>query len=357
MNLHEKELHYPWGDALPEPGKALSVAPGVLWLRMQLPFALDHINLWLLKDRVDGVEGWCVIDCCLDNPTARAQWQSVFDSVLMGLPILRVIVTHLHPDHLGLAHWLCARWKVPLYISATDYHTARTLIHAPEEEAGKQAQAFFRAQGMHDESVLQALTTRHFQFGHMVPAIPSQFVRLIDGLTLSIGDHDWHCISGQGHAPEHIALHCPSLGVLISGDMVLPRISSNISVFDTEPLADPLRLFLLSLNQFSDIPADCLVLPSHGKPFKGLHTRIAQLKAHHMARLEELREAMGEAGMNAVDAMALLFTRQLDPHQTTFALGEALAHLHYLWYAGEWQRQKDENGVFSFAPIEAVVHP
>ncbi len=357
MNLLEKKLHYPLGDALPHTGQHLTVAPGILWLRMSLPFALDHINLWLIRDRVDGVEGWCAVDCCLDNPSARAQWEQVFTSSLMGLPILRVIATHLHPDHLGLAHWLCARWQVPLYISATDYHTAQTLIHTPTDHEGTQSQDFFRSHGLHDAEVLNALTERTLQFGHMVPALPSQFIRLTDQLMLKIGVHEWHCISGYGHAPEHMALHCPSLNILISGDMVLPRISSNISVYDTEPLADPLRLFLQSLKKYTHLAEDCLILPSHGKPFTGVHQRIKQLLQHHEDRLNDLRQGFAGGDMNAMDAMALLFKRQLDPHQTTFALGESLAHLHCLWYMGELQRLSASDGAIRFKPSEARLLP
>ena len=357
MNLLEKELHYPLGDALPHTGHHLTVAPGILWLRMSLPFALDHINLWLIRDRVDGVDGWCVVDCCLDNPSARAQWEQVFTSSLMGLPILRVIATHLHPDHLGLAHWLCAHWQVPLYISATDYHTARTLINTPANHEGTQSQDFFRSHGLQDDEVLNALTERTLQFSHMVPALPSQFIRLTDQLILKIGDHEWHCISGYGHAPEHMALHCPSLNILISGDMVLPRISSNISVYDTEPLADPLGLFLQSLNKYTHLAEDCLILPSHGKPFTGVHQRIKQLLQHHEDRLNDLRQGFEGGDMNAMDAMALLFKRQLDPHQTTFALGESLAHLHCLWYMGELQRLPARDGVIRFKPSEAALRP
>ena len=357
MNLHEKELHYPLGDALPAPGQHLSVAPEIRWLRMSLPFALDHINLWLIRDQLNGVEGWCVVDCCLDNPTARSQWEQVFTSSLMGLPILRVIATHLHPDHLGLAHWLCARWQVPLYISATDYHTARTLIHTPANHEGTQSQDFFRSHGLSDVDVLQALTERTLQFSHMVPAVPSQFIRLTDGQTLRIGQHEWHCISGYGHAPEHIALHCPALNILISGDMVLPRISSNISVYDTEPLADPLGLFMQSLKKYGHLPQDCLILPSHGKPFTGVHQRIQQLLQHHEDRLHDLRQGFAQGDMNAIEAMALLFKRQLDPHQTTFALGESLAHLHCLWYKGELQRLQTADGLVRFKPSAEPIHP
>ena len=188
----------------------------------------------------------------------------------------------------------------------------------------------------------------------MVPQLPKQFVRLMDQQVLRIGDNDWHCISGYGHAPEHIALHCPALNILISGDMVLPRISSNISVYDTEPLANPLALFLDSLNKYSHLPANCLILPSHGKPFIGLHQRIAQLQDHHEKRLHELRQAMTQDGLSAMEAMSILFTRQLDAHQTTFAIGEAVAHLHYLWYEGQVQRVKNDQQVYKFKPTEAM---
>jgi glyoxylase-like metal-dependent hydrolase (beta-lactamase superfamily II) len=281
----------------------------------------------------------------------------VFDATLVGLPVLRVLATHLHPDHLGLAHWLCQHWQVPLYISATDYHTARTLIANPPPAHGSQSQAFFKSHGLRDPEVLAALTDRSLQFVHMVPALPPQFVRLTDGLVLRIGDHDWHCISGYGHAPEHMALHCPALNVLISGDMVLPRISSNISVYDTEPQADPLRLFMQSLTRYTELPVDCLVLPSHGKPFTGLHQRIAQLLQHHRDRLNDLRQAFNLDGMTAMDAMAVLFKRPLDSHQTTFALGESLAHLHCLWFGGELRRSLAADGIYRFTPTAAMLRP
>jgi glyoxylase-like metal-dependent hydrolase (beta-lactamase superfamily II) len=187
MNLLEQELHYPLGNTLAPVGQALEVAEGVHWIRMALPFALDHINLWLLKDRIDGVEGWTIVDCCLDNPQARSQWAEVFASSLQGLPVLRVVVTHMHPDHLGLAHWLCAHWQVPLWISATDYHTAKNLIAIMPTHDGQQAIGFFKSHGLQDESVHDALRDRTLQFGHMVPALPRQFVRLYDGLKLHIG--------------------------------------------------------------------------------------------------------------------------------------------------------------------------
>ena len=342
MNTDEKELDYFLGEHLPSPCTLTAVAPGVFWLRMFLPFALDHINLWLLRDHYEGREGWAIVDCCLDQSSAREQWQQVFDNGLEGLPVLRVFVTHLHPDHLGLAHWLCDYWKVPLWISATDYHTAHSLIHPSNPQHKEQATAFMKMNGITDAKVLSAVTQRNFQFGHMVPALPSHYVRLHDGLNVTIGEKRWQCISGYGHAPEHIALYCESMNVLISGDMVLPRISTNISVYHSEPLANPLQLFLDSLKKFDHLPSDCLCLPSHGKPFRGLHTRIRQLNKHHAERLQELREACASNALSASEAMGVLFKRELDAHQSTFALGESLAHLHLLWWAGELQRIEAE---------------
>jgi glyoxylase-like metal-dependent hydrolase (beta-lactamase superfamily II) len=182
-----------------------------------------------------------------------------------------------------------------------------------------------------------------------VPAVPRQYRRLLDGMVVRMGGQDWHCIVGYGHAPEHIALHCPALNVLISGDMVLPRISTNVSVYDQEPEADSLTLFLDSLEKYLPLPTTTLVLPSHGKPFTGLHERIQQLKDHHRDRLAEVRQACGEKPCSGADVLPVLFPRALDLHQTTFAIGEAVAHLHWLWMAGELRRERDAQGVWRFS--------
>jgi len=350
MNEHEKELFYPLADHLPSSHDMTEVAPGVYWVRMALPFALDHINLWVLRDSYEGREGWAIVDCGLDQPSSREHWQHLFDNAFQGLPVLRVIVTHLHPDHLGLAHWLCDYWKVPLWISATDFHTAHTLIHPSNPHHSEQAVSFLQSHGITQSAVLEAVTHSNFQFSHMVPALPRQYVRLYDGLSLNIGGQAWRCISGYGHAPEHIALYCESKNVLITGDMVLPRISTNISVYDSEPLSNPLQLFLDSLKKFAHLPTDCLCLPSHGKAFLGLHTRVKQLSQHHADRLDELRAACSHSPMSALEAMAVLFKRELDGHQTIFALGESLAHLHLLWYQNEFERI--EGTLILFKPTE-----
>ncbi len=355
MNSLEHQLDYPLGDALPAPGRALDVAPGVRWVRMPLPFALDHINLWLLRDRLDGTEGWTIVDCGITDDATRQAWEEVFAHELEGLPVLRVIVTHMHPDHIGLAHWLTERWSTPrqecrMWISATDFSAARVASRSTTGFGGLRAAQFMAGHGLTDPQSAQKIKARANYYASMVPQVPESFHRLMHGDALAIGDRDWVCHAGYGHAPEHISLHCAASGVLISGDMVLPRISTNVSVIDIEPEANPLPLYLASIELLLTLPADTLVLPSHGRPFRGLHTRIAQLKAHHEERLAEAMAACERAPHSAAELLPVLFKRPLDLHQTTFAMGESIAHLNALWLAGRLRRRRDEDGVYRFAP-------
>jgi glyoxylase-like metal-dependent hydrolase (beta-lactamase superfamily II) len=351
MNSQEQELQYPLGDTLPQPGHTIEVAPGVHWIRMALPFALDHINLWLLRDRIDGRDGWSVVDCCITRDEAKAQWEAVFANALQGLPILRVIVTHMHPDHIGLAHWLCERWNAPLWISATDYNAARVATQSTTGFGGENAARFFASHGLTDLESVEKIRARASYYPGMVPAVPRSFRRMMDGDTLTIGGRRWRCIAGHGHAPEHIALFCEELQVLVSGDMLLPRISTNVSVYDIEPESNPLALFLASIDRFRVLPPDTLTLPSHGKPFRGLHRRVEQLHAHHAARLAEVMEACAASPGSGADMLPVLFKRKLDLHQTTFAMGEAIAHLHLLWHAGRLARTRDAEGIWRFSTI------
>ncbi|BDI03413.1 MBL fold metallo-hydrolase [Sphaerotilus microaerophilus] len=355
-NAQEHELHYPLGDVLPETGTTLEVAPGVRWLSMKLPFALDHINLWLLRDELDGRAGWTIVDCGITTESTREAWEQVFASAeLEGLPVLRVIVTHMHPDHLGLAHWLCERWSTPeqpcrLWISATDWNAGRMASQTTTGFGGDAAAAFFCGHGLVDPEAVARVRSRSNYYATMVPQVPAQFRRLMDGQALRIGVHEWRCWAGHGHSPEHISLHCEALGLLISGDMVLPRISTNISVIDLEPEGNPLPLYLASLERLRALPAGTFVLPSHGKPFTGLHARIDQLVAHHDERLAEVVALCAQAPASAADVLPVMFKRVLDLHQTTFAMGEAVAHLNALWLGGQLRRERGADGIWRFAP-------
>ncbi|NDY92670.1 MBL fold metallo-hydrolase [Ideonella livida] len=359
-------LHHPLDEQRPEPGQVLAVAPGVGWVRMRLPFALDHINLWLLADVAeDGTPGWAVVDTGIANDETRAAWEQVFATGLQGRPVLRVINTHMHPDHLGLADWLCERWHRPqaecrLWISATDWYVARNARVQPGGFGGERTAAFFARHGVADPAVLESIRHKPNDYAAMVPAVPGRYRRLQDDLRVRMGAHDWFCIAGYGHAPEHMSLHCPALGVLISGDMVLPRISTNVSVIDLEPEADPLGQYLDSLDEITRrVGPDAgdratLVLPSHGLPFTGLQARVDALHAHHAERLAEVQAACAREPHSAADLMPLLFRRPLDLHQTRFALGEAIAHAHRLWHQGLLTPLEGADGVLRWGPGPAA---
>ena len=351
----EKALSFPLGETLPALGQALEVAPGILWLRMQLPFALDHINLWLLEDSEEtatGVrKGWTAVDCGVTNPGTQAAWEQVFAGPMKGLPILRVLVTHMHPDHMGLAHWLCEKFNAPLLMSATEYQSATLSTHGTSNFGGVGTQQFFSSNGWNNPEDQEKVNERVFYYSKMVPKVPETYRRLMEGQVLKIGAYTWRCISGFGHSPEHMALYSQEANVLISGDMVLPKISTNVSVYTQEPEANSLSLFLNSLKKFADLPADTLVMPSHGRVFRGLHTRIAQLVQHHEDRLEDVLVACQEKAGSAHDMLTVIFKRPLDFHQTTFAMGESVAHLHALWYAGKMKRFQDEQGVWRFQTL------
>ncbi len=369
-NPRESELSYPLGEALPAPGEVLELAPGLRWVRMALPFALDHINLWLLRDEIEGRSGWTIVDCGIHNEASQAQWEQIFARHLDGLPVLRVIVTHFHPDHMGLAHWLTEKWsgraagprsgadanvgadhECRLWISATDYNLARVASGSTVGMGGEAAAAFFGSHGLTDPDSLAKIRGRASYYPSMVPQVPAAYRRLMDGQRLRIGAHEWRCLVGYGHAPEHISLFSESLGVLISGDMVLPRISTNVSVVDVEPEADPLRLYLDSLERLLALPDSTLVLPAHGKPFKGLHARIDQLREHHAERLEDVLGACRAKPCHAAELLDLLFKRKLDLHQTTFAMGESVAHLNALWLEGRLRRERGADGIYRFSTV------
>ncbi|TFW28316.1 MBL fold metallo-hydrolase [Massilia horti] len=347
MNPLESQLVYPFGDILPAPGRLQEVAPDVFWVRMPLPFALDHINLWLLRDEVDGRQGWSVIDSGVATDATKAAWEQLFAGELAGQPLLRVFATHCHPDHVGLADWLCERFGAPFWITTGEFGFARMMAAALPGADGPAAITHFERHGLLDPDMLEQMRSRRNYYPSLVPAVPQAYVRLQDGQEVRIGKANWRVITGFGHSPEHAALYCDEKHLLVSGDMVLPRISTNVSVFAVEPEGNPLQLYLDSLGKFAGLPEDTLVLPSHGKPFRGLHTRIAQLRAHHVERLAEVVVACAEP-RSAVDIVPLMFRRKLDAHQLSFALGEALAHLHKLWADGILRRVPGLDGIIRF---------
>jgi glyoxylase-like metal-dependent hydrolase (beta-lactamase superfamily II) len=310
---------------------------------MPLPFALDHVNLWLLRDGT----GFTVVDTGYGNAETRAVWERHFSELMQGRPVSRMVVTHYHPDHLGNAAWMGARFGLLPAMTLTEFLAAHA-VH--EDAAGSGVEDYcehFRAHGMSAEDVA-ALHARGNRYARGAPELPRHYHRLLAGDTLRIGERTFEIVAGYGHSPEHAALYSADGDpLLISGDMLLPRISTNVAVGPTDPDGDPLARFLASLAAYETLPADTLVLPSHGLPFRGAAARVAQLRAHHAARLAELEEALvGRATpASAVELLPVLFRRPLDLQQRFFAMGEAIAHLNHLWHQGKLTRLVDDGQV------------
>src|SRR5919108_5415501 len=316
-------LKYPWADT-PAPGDTMEVAPGIHWLSMPLPFALDHINLWLVQDE----DGWAIVDTGIGNEQTRNLWEKILPRFQ---PIRRVVVTHYHPDHAGNADWLCRRYGVELWTTQGEYLTAHAVGASAAGYTTEAVLNVFRRNGL-DDAHYAAMSGRGNRYRQLVPDFPHAYRRIIDEDVLTIGTNRWRAIIGHGHAPEHLSLYCEALNVVIAGDMLLSTISTNVSVWSIDPEGDPLRLFLASIARYRELPRDVLVLPSHGKPFRGAHERVAELEKHHQDRFGEVINSLREAPRSAGELLGVLFRRPLDPHQTFFAMGEAIAHLHYLYY-------------------------
>ncbi len=301
----------------------IEVAPGILLLRLPLPFALDHINVYLLATD----EGWTLIDTGLDWPESRAAWERALDhELLRGRPITRLIVTHHHPDHIGLAGWHAARWGVALEISAGEW-TVAGRYGDPTRNPHLERVTFWTTNGMAADEA-ETLVTKMPTYLRWVHRLPDSPRLLALDMPIAIGTRSWRPVIGRGHAPEHVSLLCEDEDILISGDQVLPRISPNISVWPDGP-QNPLAQYLDSLADFARLGRDPLVLPSHHGPFRGLATRVGEIGALHAARLDELRGFCAQP-RSAQDCLPVLFKRVLRDQQIAFAMGEALAHLRYL---------------------------
>jgi glyoxylase-like metal-dependent hydrolase (beta-lactamase superfamily II) len=333
-------LEYPW-DAPPPPADTIEAAPGVRWLRMPLPFRLDHINLWLLADGA----GWTVVDTGIGLDDTRALWARVLAERLDGRPIGRVVVTHFHPDHMGNAEWLTRRLGVELWCTQGEWLAAQYAWRLRDEDFAPRLE-YYRRNGAAG-GVLERLRRRGNHYPSVVPTVAPEYRCLRDGDVLAIGGRRWQVLTVHGHSPEHAALACQDLPVLISGDQVLPKITTNISVWADQTWANPLRRYLESLARFRPLAADTLVLPSHGLPFRGLHARLDALRAHHDARLGETLDALVEP-RSAAELIGVLFRRELDTHQLGFAMGETLAHLHYLEAEGRLTRAVGPDGIHRF---------
>jgi len=285
-------------EVRPKHGDVNAVADGVEWLRMPLPFALSHINLWMLRDG----DGIAIVDTGINSDKSRDVWRAA----LSDRPVTRVFVTHLHPDHVGCAGWLCETNDVELWMSREEYLLCRILVADTGRLAPDAGVRFYTAAGFPD-GALARYQELFGLFGKFVAKLPESYHRLVDGMSVAIGDSDWEVVVGNGHSPEHACLFNAERNLVISGDQLLPTISSNVSVYPTEPHGNPLRDWLQSLDLLKDrLPEDVLVLPAHGSPFRGAHARLDELIAEHMTALGKLMDMCDEP-RRAVDVFPALF--------------------------------------------------
>jgi glyoxylase-like metal-dependent hydrolase (beta-lactamase superfamily II) len=327
-------------DGRPDAGETMPVAHGIFWLRMPLPFAMGHINLWLLEDGDD----WTIVDTGVAIDESKQVWKRTFLSLMAGRRVNRVIVTHLHPDHVGCAGWLTGIFDVTLWMTREEYLLCRILVADTGRDTPEAGTRFYTAAGFPSESL------HHYQklfgmFGKYVSPLPESFRRMKSGDSIEIGDTCWEVIIGRGHSPEHACLYCAENNILISGDQLLPTISSNVSVYPTEPEANPLADWLDSLALLkSRIPEDVLVLPAHGKPFRGAHGRLDALTSEHNECLDELEKHCIEP-RRAVDTFPVLFKSAINNNNLIMAAGESVAHLNYLLDQGRIKSFIDDDGV------------
>ncbi len=337
--MSQAPLSFPFCEP-PQVGQLFKVANGVHWLRMPLPFSLNHINLWILEDE----DGWNLIDTGIGTESCIEIWRQVMREHQHEKPVKRIFVTHMHPDHVGLAGWLCRKWQAPLHMSRTDYLTCRVMAADSFREPPEAGMQFYAAAGL-DQEQLDYYAAKFGGFGKMIKPLPDQYIRLQDGDTYTMAGHEWQVIKGTGHAPEQMTFLCPELNLYISGDQLLPGISSNVSVWPTEPESNPLQDWLDSCAMLKQrLPDDVLVLPAHERPFNGAHNRLDNLITEHHRSLQKLLEACAQPRC-VVDLFKHLFRREVDNTVLTLAVGETLAHLNFLLASGKLFRTTDAKGV------------
>lgn len=324
--LEARGLTYPLGKFAPEYGVVHPLAEGVGWTRLPVPGSLDHINVWLLQDE-DGV---AVVDTGLKLPVAKDAWHTALD----GRAVSRVFVTHFHPDHLGLAGWLCYKHGAPLWMNRTEYLLARMLVADVRDEPPAEAVTQLVEAGWTPEQVATTKARGWGNFARIVSPLPVGHIRMKEGDTIRIGAREWTVWVGSGHTPEHVCLVDVKGKLMIAGDQVLPRITSNVSVTITEPTGDPLGDWMASIEKFRALPDDLLVMPAHGEPFYGLHARLDRLAEGHRTSLDRLHAHLADAPRRAVDCFGVLFGRAIDDSILGLATGEALAHLRHLEVTG-----------------------
>lgn len=339
--LDEAVIRFPW-DEPPALGAAIEVAPGVLWLRLPLPMKLDHVNVYALADE----DGWTIVDTGFATRRTRAIWSELLAGPLAGRPVARVLVTHHHPDHVGLAGWFQSEHGAELWTTRTAWLFARMLVLDVQQTPSAENLAFWRASGMEAAALDERARERPFNFADVVDPLPLGFRRLREGEVIRLAGRAWTVRMGDGHAPEHATLWSQDDGLVIGGDQLLPGISANLGVYATEPEADPVADWLASCTRLAEhARPEQLVLPGHKLPFTGLPFRLRQMAENHHGALARLTAHL-DRPRRATECFPPLFKREIGPAEYGMALVETVAHLNHLHQTGRARRWMEADGAW-----------
>lgn len=341
-------IRTPFPD-FPAEGEAIEVADGILWLRIPLPMVLDHVNAYALREDAGNGGGWTVIDTGVNSRRTIALWEKILAGPLQGAPVTRLIVTHHHPDHVGLAGWFQGR-GAELHMTRTAWLFSRMLTLDEQARATDEQVQFWISAGMDEEILSAREQERPYNFADMVYPMPLGFVRLHEGATIEMGGRTWDVRFGHGHAPDHATFWSRDGEVVIGGDQLLATISPNIGVYATEPEADPLGEWMMACEALQPHALETqLVLPGHKLPFTGLPSRMRQLIDNHHGALARLRDHIAKGPCSAAECFSALFVRKIDGGTYGLALVEAVSHLNHLHQLGQITRARRGDGAWVYS--------
>ncbi len=325
----------------PAPGSVTDIAPGIRWLRLPLPYRLDHVNIYLIEN----AGGWTAVDSGLGDDACKAAWEAALAGPLKGQGLRSLIVSHFHPDHVGLAGWLCRRFELDLTMPRPEYLYSRVLQSAPADYGAEVFRPFYRRHGL-SAATTEIVLSRGHEYLRRTTGLPAAYHRVKHGDTLAVGARAFQVLTGGGHALEQAMLYRAEERLFLAADQVIARISPNVSVHPMEPDLDALGIYLASLRDIrASVAPEVLVLPGHGLPFHGLHDRVEELIQHHAERCGGIAVACKDVPRSVAEIVPHLFTRALDAHQTGFAFGEVLAHVNHMLGRGELRLETDADGV------------